>query len=141
MCGACHTEVESKENLVDIRIDTTDFDGDGDAEEGIAGEISTMADAVYAAIQTYATDTAGTAIIYDGHSYPYFFADADGNGQIDEGEGSYATWTPRLLKAAYNYQYVAKDPGAFAHNGKYIIQVLYDTLSDLGGDTTGMVRP
>ena len=141
MCGACHTMVESKEDLVNIRIDTTDFDADGDTEEGIAGEISTMADAVYAAMQAYAANTAGTAIIYNGSSYPYFFADADGNGQIDEGEGSYATWTPRLLKAAYNYQYVAKDPGAFAHNGKYIIQVLYDTLSDLGSDTTGMVRP
>jgi hypothetical protein len=28
-----------------------------------------------------------------------------------------------------------------AHNGKYIIQVLYDSLEDIGGDTPGMVRP
>ena len=53
----------------------------------------------------------------------------------------YAGWTPRILKAAYNYQYVQKDPGAFAHNGQYILQVLYDTIQDLGGDMTGMVRP
>jgi hypothetical protein len=33
---------------------------------------------------------------------------------------------------AKNYQWVAKDPGAFAHNGKYILQVLYDSLQDLG---------
>ena len=53
----------------------------------------------------------------------------------------YTTWTPRLLKAAYNYQYATKDPGNFAHNGQYILQVLYDSLVDMGGDTGGMTRP
>ncbi len=52
---------------------------------------------------------------------------------------------PRLLKAAYNYQYVQKDPGAFAHNGKYVIQFLYDNLASLSTkvdvDMTGMIRP
>jgi len=37
-------------------------------------------------------------------------------GRIDEGEAAYVTWTPRLLKAAYNYQYAQKDPGAAVHN-------------------------
>jgi hypothetical protein len=45
------------------------------------------------------------------------------------------------LRAAYNYQYSAKDPGAFAHNGLYIIQTLYDSLEDVGGDVSGMTRP
>ena len=57
----------------------------------------------------------------------------------------YNSWTPRLLRAAYNYQYSTKDPGTFAHNGKYIIQVLYDSLEDLSKATTvdmkGLVRP
>jgi hypothetical protein len=70
--------------------------------------------------------------VYDAHSYPYFF---------DEAEERYGTWTPRLAQAAYNYQYSLKDPGTFAHNGKYIIQILYDTLEDLGDDVSGMVRP
>ena len=56
----------------------------------------------------------------------------------------YNAWTPRLLRAAYNYQYVAKDPGAFAHNGTYILQALYDSLDDLSGsgaaDVTGLER-
>ena len=64
---------------------------------------------------------------------------------IDEGEGQYKSWSPRLLEAAYNYQYVMKDPGAYAHNGRYILQVLYDTLADLKMrvpvDMSGMVRP
>ena len=48
---------------------------------------------------------------------------------------------PVLLRAAYNYQYVQKDPGAFAHNGQYVIQVLYDTLVDLNANVSGMTRP
>jgi hypothetical protein len=131
-CGACHPGVETAEDLHNIRIDTTDWDGDGDAEEGIAGEVETMQEALYAAMQTYAADVVGTGIVYDSHAYPYFFDDA--------GE-RYSTWTPRLLRAAYNYQYGQKDPGGFAHNGKYILQALYDALEDVGGDTSGMTRP
>ncbi len=129
-CSACHAGIEE---LTDIRITATDFDGDGDTAEGIAGEIATMADVLYAAMQEYAANTEGvSAIVYDAHAYPYFFDDA--------GE-SFGTWTPRLLRAAYNYQYAQKDPGAFAHNGKYVIQFLYDGIEDLGGDVSGMTRP
>ncbi len=47
----------------------------------------------------------------------------------------------KLNRAYYNYIYVVKDPGAFAHNDKYAIQILYDSLEDLGADMTGIVRP
>ena len=57
------------------------------------------------------------------------------------GDNRYTTWTPRLLRAAYNYQYVTKDPGAYAHNPYYIIQVLQDSLESLGGDVSSMMRP
>ena len=108
-------------------------DGDGDTAEGIAGEADTIAEALYAAMQDYAANTEGVDnIVYDSHAYPYFFNDA--------GE-RYATWTPSLLRAAYNYQYYQKDPGAFAHNGKYLIQVLYDSLAEVDGDVSGMTRP
>jgi hypothetical protein len=144
-CGACHEGVESAEDLRTIRMSETDFDGDGDAQEGIAGEIETMYQALYAAIQAYAEDVAGSPLVYDAHSYPYFFIDTNGYGEPDEDEitraNGYASWTPRLLKAAYNYQYTTKDTGAFTHNGEYILQVLYDSLADLGADVTGMTRP
>jgi hypothetical protein len=144
-CGACHAGVESEEDLHSIRITETDFDGDGDTDEGLAGEISTLYEALYPAIQAYADGTIGTPIAYDGHAYPYFFVDTNGNGEADPDEANYGnryvTWTPRLLKAAYNYQYATKDPGNFAHNGQYILQVLYDSLADMGGDTGGMTRP
>jgi hypothetical protein len=127
-CSTCHAGIE---DVHAIRMDPTDYDGDG-ADEGIAGEIETIHEALYAAIQAYAADTVGTPIEYDSHAYPYWFT-ADGE--------RYGTWSPRLLRAAYNYQYGAKDPGAFAHNAKYIIQVLYDSLDDIGGDVSGMTRP
>ena len=145
-CATCHAGAEDAHT---IRMSETDFDGDGDIEEGLAGEIETLHTALYAAMQDYAATVIGTPVIYDSHAYPYFFIDTNGNGEVDPGEGiypnSYATWTPRLLRAAYNYQYAAKDPGAFAHNGPYVIQALYDSIADLGTavsvDMAGMVRP
>jgi len=97
-------------------------------------------------MQAYAADTAGTEnIVYDSHSYPYFFLDTNGNGEPDPDEAAfpnrYNTWTPNLLRAAFNYQYAAKDPGGFTHNGLYVIQTLYDSIEAVGGDVSGMTRP
>jgi hypothetical protein len=146
-CTSCHSEVQDYEDLYEIRKTTagTDFDGDGDAIEGLAGEIETMREKLYAAIQAYAADRLSAAIVYDANSYPYFFADSNGNGQADSFETAssnrYQSWSPRLLQAAYNYQYATKDPGAFAHNGQYILQLMYDSIVDLGGRVEGAVRP
>ena len=71
--------------------------------------------------------------------------DADGDGQPDVNEEgariAYKVFTPRLLEATYNYQYVYKEPGAYIHNFTYAAQVMYDTIQDLGGDVTGLTRP
>jgi hypothetical protein len=111
----------------------------------MSGEVSTMAELLLPAIQKYAQDKIGTPIVYDPGTNPYFFIDTNANGVADPDElnsdNRYATWTPRLLRAAYNYQWVQKDPGAFAHNGKYVLQVLYDSLKDIGGDVTKLTRP
>jgi hypothetical protein len=144
-CAGCHQGVESAEDLHNIRMDPTDYDGDGNMDEGIAGEVETMQEALYAALQDYAANTAEVGIVYDSHSYPYFFADTNGNGEADADEANfgnrYASWTPSMLRAAYNYQYSQKDPGAFAHNARYIMQVLYDSIQAMGGDVGGMTRP
>ncbi|MDT8305166.1 MAG: cytochrome c3 family protein, partial [Anaerolineae bacterium] len=144
-CGNCHEGVDSQEDLHAIRADEdepVDYDGDGDVEEGIAGEIETMSDLVYAALLAYTADTVGTPIVYNAHRYPYFFIDANGDGVADEGDTEgYNAFTPRSLRAAYNFQYVQKDPGAFAHNSDYVLQVLYDTLVHLGADVSGLTRP
>ncbi|MEZ4517099.1 MAG: hypothetical protein R3C44_09785 [Chloroflexota bacterium] len=140
-CGDCHEGVETQEDLKTIRVNDIDYDGDGDVEEGIYGEVDTMRQALLAAITDYAVNTTGTAIVYNSARYPYWFADADGNGEVNGDEGSFATWTPNLLRAAYNYQDSIKDPGGFAHNGQYLMQILYDSINAVGGDTSGMTRP
>ena len=136
-CTACHSDVESVEDLKNVRMagSLVDYDGDGDLEEGIAFEIAGLQELLYQAIQAYAADVSGAPVVYDSHAYPYFFND-DGNGEVDDGEAIFPNASmhpgaPRLLKAAYNYQVSQKDPGAFAHGGKYIIQLLYDSIEDL----------
>ncbi len=148
-CTKCHKGVTTEADLRAIRMSTKDYDGDADVKEGIADDISTMQLALYAAMQNYATNVVKTPIVYDPNAYPYYFVDTNKNGKADPDEAksanSYKSWTPRLLRAAYNYQYTTKDPGAFAHNAKYIIQVLYDSLENLGQKATvnmkGMSRP
>jgi hypothetical protein len=132
-CSNCHENVETADDLQSIRVSEVDFDGDGDATEGIAGEIDTIREALLLAMQDYAAGIEGVNdIVYDAHAYPYFF---DGEGE------RYGTWTPTLLRASYNYQYATKDPGGFAHNPVYVLQLLYDSLADVGGDVSGMTRP
>jgi hypothetical protein len=142
LCEGCHAGAK----LEEIRApgDTTDYDGDGNVAEGTEGEIETLAEALYAAIQKYAEDK-GTPIVYSPLSYPYFFVDADKDGKVDKDDKGanvrYNAWTPRLLRAAFNYQYSQKDPGVFVHNPKYAIQFLIDSIADLGGDMSKYKRP
>ncbi|MGB2984035.1 MAG: polyheme membrane-associated cytochrome C [Candidatus Bipolaricaulia bacterium] len=118
----CHPGVTDPST---IRMGGDDYDGDGDVAEGVKGEIETLHGALLG-------DLESAGAVFDGDSYPYWF-DAAGE--------SFAAWTPRLLKAAYNYQLVAKEAGFYAHNPKYGIQLLIDSLADLGADVSGYARP
>jgi hypothetical protein len=149
-CTDCHEDVEELEDVRLIRqeaedVEPVDYDGDGDTEEPILDEITALQEALFAAIQAYAADTAGAGVVYAPASHPYFFIDTNGNGAADEdevnGDNRYVAWTPNLLRAAYNYQYSSKDPGVFAHNPDYILQVLYDSIAAVGGDVSGFTRP
>lgn len=149
-CAECHQGVKAVEDLQNVRMEasTMDYNGNGDVKEGIAKEIAGLQEVLLGSIQAYATEVAGMPIAYDGETYPYFMvAGADGKPALTDGKTTtYGSWTARLLKAAYNYQVSLKDPGAFAHNGKYIIQLLYDSIEDLNGkiakpvDMTKMAR-
>lgn len=144
-CSTCHSMVESDDDLHNIRYlgSLVDYDGDGNKSEGVYYEITTMEEKLYSAILAYASNVIGVPIGYDSHSYPYFFTDANGNGVIDESEANYGnrytSFSPRLLRACYNFQVSKKDPGAFAHGGKYLIQLLYDSLMDLNSKIGGAV--
>jgi len=141
-CKGCH----GTENVEEIRSpgDTTDYDGDGNVTEGTEGELATLSEALYAQIQVYAKINAG--IVYSSAAYPYWFVDNDGDGKPDKNDKGATVnyngnWTPKLLRAAFNYQYSQKDPGAFVHNPKYVIQFLIDSIEDLGGDVSMYTRP
>lgn len=142
-CADCHEDVEAQEDVRLIRneaedAEPVDYDGDGDVTEPIADEIASFQDALLAALQTYAAETTGSMIAYSPVSYPYWFIDTNGNGSTDDDEANndnrFVSWTPNLLRAAYNYQYSVKDPGVFAHNPDYILQVLYDSIQAVGGE-------
>jgi hypothetical protein len=58
---------------------------------------------------------------------------------------AYKRWTPRLVKAAYNCQFIGKDLGAYARNPRYALQILCDSLESLAAkvpvDLAKMKRP
>ncbi len=136
-CSTCHEGATSVDDLKNVRMNGSlaDYDGDGDVEEGVYYEMDGLRTMLLGAIQAYGTEVAGSAIAYSADAYPYFFIDTNGNGEVDGEEGAvpnaFKAWTPRLQKAAYNYQMSVKDPGAFAHGGKYIMQLLYDSIESL----------
>jgi len=142
-CSPCHLNVVNEADLREIRTSEVDYDGDGDVEEPIFDEIETLHEGLYAAIQTYAEEVIGEPIIYDGDTFPYFFNDPDG-GEVTFAD-QYASWTPRLVRTTYNYHYIHEDRGAYTHNARYAVQVLYDSMEDLAEvvsvDMEGFVRP
>ena len=145
ICANCHSGYDPSQEPSAIRFSRTDYDGDGNINEGIAEEIKTLQDALLIALQNYASETTGSDIIYNSQVAPYFFIDLNQNGADEEEEinatNRFASWTPRLLIAAYNYHYTLIDSGGFVHNPKYIIQLLYDSLENLEVDVSNLVRP
>jgi len=141
-CSPCHLNVVDEADLREIRESEVDYDGDGDVDEPIFDEVTTFHEGLYAAIQAYAEEVVGEPIIYE-DSFPYFFNDPD-VGEVTPAD-QYASWTPRLVRATYNYHYVHEDRGAYTHNARYALQVLYDSMEDLAEvvsvEMAGFVRP
>jgi hypothetical protein len=132
-CTTCHEDGETPE---EIRISRASYDGSGNTGQGIRVDIANNAALLLEMVTRYGGEVAGTAIIYDGGRYPYFFTDGNGDGEADTAEGrpvAYGNWTPRMLRAAYNWKLVTADPGAYAHNPHYALQLLHDSIADLSG--------
>ncbi|MDF1536484.1 MAG: hypothetical protein P1S46_08300 [bacterium] len=79
------------------------------------------------AIEAYDSpdDADTTAQVYFTESYPYFILNESAGGNTSQG------WDPPLAEAAFNWQFIKKDPGAYAHNWKYAVQLLHDSYKDL----------
>jgi hypothetical protein len=147
-CAICHVNVVTREDFRDIRMQKIDFDGNGNTSEGIYFEINALTVRLLEAIQEYARQVAGTPVVY-ADQFPYFFIDTNENGEVDHNEmnfsNRYTSWTPRMLRAAYNYQFAEKDAGGYIHNPRYMIQLLHDSLVDLARQTDqaviDLIRP
>jgi hypothetical protein len=151
-CGKCHfneagAPVANFAELEEARQYGFEGDIDGDGVvESLKLEIDGMRAKLLVAIQAYATNVAGTAICFDNSATnPNRFYLDDGtsaNGRCGTQVTEYNKYTPRLLKAAYNYMIATNDVGAWAHNPRYAIEVLYDTIADLNlGLTTASKTP
>jgi len=150
-CSGCHQGIRSLTDLQNIRMSSTgDFDGNG-TQEGIPREVANLHRELYAAIQQYARTVGGSSLAFSPEAFPYWYTDKNGNGRIDpeeiNPENRYPAYTPRLLQAVYNYTFVLRDPGAAFHNGRYTLQLLYDSLESLaaggkaGVNMVGKARP
>lgn len=131
-CLTCHDSGDARA----IRISRQSHDGSGDRKKGIHADIAANADRLKAMVLDYAGTVAGKAMVYDAHRHPYFFADANADGIADQAEGKpvpYDAWTPRLLRAAYNWKFVTADPGVHVHNPHYALELLYDSIEDMAG--------
>ncbi|MXQ09240.1 cytochrome C [Alphaproteobacteria bacterium GH1-50] len=131
-CLTCHQADSPR----DIRISRQSYDGTGNTSVGIRSDIANNAARLLDMIRQYTAEVAGVPTIYDGTRYPYFFKDANGDGAIDMEDGSpvaYGAWTPRSLRAAFNWKLVTADPGNYAHNPHYALELLYDSMADLSG--------
>ena len=139
-CNTCHAGIKDPK---DIRYlgSLEDYDGDGNMTEGMYYEIETLKEVFYEALRVYAREVIGKPIAYDGVTYPYFFNDKNDNGVVDTDEADtangYGSFSPRLLRAAYNLQVSVKDPNSFAHGGKYVIELIYDSIEDLNSAVEG----
>ncbi|SFD80135.1 cytochrome c3 family protein [Roseivivax sediminis] len=147
-CNSCHEphtlEVEFEPCLTchqadspqDIRISRQSYDGSGDTSVGIRSDIEANANRLLDMIRAYADEVAGVPMIHDGTRYPYFFTDANGDGAVDMADGApvaYGAWTPRSLRTVFNWKLVTSDPGAYAHNPAYALELLHDSIADLAG--------
>ncbi len=132
ICLTCHETGDPGA----IRISRQSYDGSGNVSQGIARDIEANADLLMSLIGEYAAEVAGKPMVYDGARYPYFFADANADGRPDESDGravAYDAFTPRLLKAVYNWKFIKADPGIHIHNPPYALELLFDSSEDLAG--------
>lgn len=133
-CNPCHLGMTDFSGLKLYNM--PNYLGDNSASGSPSAQIAGMQEALYTQIKAYALGTIGTPIIYIASTNPYWFEDT-------VKRASYTKFDAKLLKAAYNYQVSQKEPHGFIHNHRYIIQLLYDSIKDLGGSAAvaGMTRP
>ena len=124
-CQACHPGVTAFDQI----SAGEDWDGNGLAQSAEV-EIQGLRDQLLAAIEAYDQNPAdSTPDVFHQEAYPYFIKNT---GQ---------SFDAALAKATFNWQFIYKDPGAFAHNGRYAGELLRDSIENLTGTSLGGSRP
>lgn len=148
LCNTCHSEVQSFPDYRKVTTSKKDWDGDGTVESAY-DEVEGVKAVLWQAMHQYALNTTGNALAFKTEQYPYVFIDTNADGVLDESEANFGnqfkSFTPRLLRAAYNYMFVVKDAAAYLHNAEYALQLMYDAIEDLAGESgvsvDALIRP
>lgn len=148
ICTTCHSDVLGYETYKVVSMSKVDYDGDGEVES-MYDEIEGLRAKLMEALAAYSNNVLGTTLAFNFEAYPYAFIDTNADGTLSAEESAFPNqfkgFTPRMLKAAYNLMLITKEPGAYVHNGKYAVQLLYDSIEDLSAEsgvtTEGMTRP
>lgn len=116
-CGSCHK-------------DATDFTVGGDLQARIDALLEELNTATLANVKE-TTGLDENIVIGSGHgTFPFSFADADGNILKDK-EFSLDLVSKEAFVAAYNYVLMSSDKSGGAHNPKYAISLLEESLAAL----------
>jgi hypothetical protein len=145
-CVGCHMRGDERDHHFVPEVDDCTGCHGGTSFETLGGSpmmnlaaIEDLKEQLLEEIDHYATNVIGEPIVYEGHSYPYFFFDTDDDDVADPSEADfgnrYNLFDDALLRAAYNFQVAEKDPAGYIHNGVYLRQILFDSITDLGGLT------
>jgi len=148
LCATCHSNVTSFSDYRAVTVDGIDYDGDGKAE-GIFHEIEGAQEVLIKSMQTYAAKNLGKPLGFELGQFPYVFNDTNGDGTLSKDEAifpnAFKSFTPRLQRAAFNYMFSVKDPAGYVHNGKYVLQLIFDAVADLrsvtGESGVTLIRP
>lgn len=126
VCQGCHPDLTDFETF---RLYDRDMDGDGRAGT-IKEEIEGLQALVIEELER-------ANIYYNPDTYPYFFTVP--SPQIFPNRVT--TWKESQLEAAFNLQFISKEPGAYIHNFRYAVQLLRDSYEALTGSALPGVRP
>jgi hypothetical protein len=143
-CRGCHgngaIETYRKTNADNASLGSLAVDFDGDPlTTKLGDEVALFRAAVEKALDDYAVRKGKLRLCYDGHTNPYWFKDANNDnlpddvnadGKIDSSD-RYNQFDKYMLYAAHNYQLTFKDPGSWAHNPRFTLQILYDSIDYL----------
>lgn len=115
--------------------------GDATAVAAAAAFLETEREELHAALKALEARLARSGFFFAA-SYPYFHNDTNLNGVLDAGEidrtNGVRNWVSGIdatgknnMGAAFNYNLLEHDPGAYAHNRFYTKRLIYDSIDFL----------